>query len=364
VTRISRTLVLGASALGAWLGGADLGAQELRGRVVDAGSEAPVAGAMVIASDAAGGALARTLTDDRGDFVLGVPPATTVRSYQVVRIGYAAELFPTTALSFAEAHVLRIASSPIELDGIGVVADNLCGLEFEGSGSVYDIWLEARKALEMTRLTQSNRSLSFDTEIIARVLDPQDLSERERTVVPRRLSGRTPYYSLSGEEMTRGWVAPSDDGGLMYWAPDATALLSSEFEDQHCFGAELGDSQIVLRFAPNRERREIPDISGEVTLDRATHGLERLRFEYTSLPLPREAEGRAGGEVHFAAAPNGSWVVTTWWIRMPVLVQTERVLGRSSALVTDVVELREEGGRLVRIRSGSEVIQVGGRPPA
>jgi hypothetical protein len=356
-----------ALAAGSWLVCAGLAAQELelRGRVVDADSDASVVGAMVIALDAAAAARARTLTDDDGDFILRVPAGVEVRGFQVVRIGYASQEYAADALSPSRPGVLRVASSPVELEGIGVVADDLCGQHFEGSGQVYDIWLETRKALEMTRLTQTERTLSFDSETISRVLDPVGLTERERRVVPRQLRGRTPYYSLTEEQMAEiGWVATADDGSLRYWAPDATALLSSTFEEQHCFGAELTEDRIVLRFAPNRARQTVPDIEGEVILDRTSHRLERLRFDYTSLPLPREASGHAGGEVHFLGAPNGMWVVSAWWIRMPVVTvvweqNTVRAFQRAR-----VDEIREEGGRVLRIHTGAAVIDVTVPPPA
>jgi hypothetical protein len=359
---ISCSIALAAALL---LAVTDAGAQELRGRVVDAALDIPVVGAMVIALDATGEPRARTLTDDRGDFLLRIPPSVVVQRYQVVRIGYSSQEYAADALSAEESRVLRVASSPVELEGIGVVADDLCGERFEGSGQVYDIWLETRKALEMTRLTQAQRSLSYDAETVTRVLDPGDLSERQRRVLPRRLRGQTPYYSLTEEQMTEGgWVATAADGGLMYWAPDATALLSPTFEQQHCFGAELMEDRIVLRFAPNRARQRIPDVEGEVVLDRATHRLERLSFDYTSLPLPREAEGHAGGEVRFLGAPNGMWVVSEWWIRMPVVrVELQSVGSRTTERVR-VVELREEGGRVLRIRTGGEVIALPPHPPA
>jgi hypothetical protein len=361
-SRRKLALILVAACVG--LPGAELYAQELRGRVVDAESSGPVVGAMVMAVGAAGEVRQRTLTDERGEFVLRIPAASPVATYQVVRIGYASQDFPVSALSAAEDRVLRISSAPVELEGIGVVAENLCGEDLAGSGQVYDIWLETRKALEMTRLTQAQTSLRFDAELVSRVLDPRSLGERNLRVQPRVLRGLTPYYSLTGEQMTRGWIETEGDGSLRYWAPDANALLSAEFEEQHCFGAELEREKIVLRFTPNRSRADRPDIQGEVFLDRATHRLERLRFEYTSLPLPREAAGHASGEVHFAAAPNGSWVVTRWWIRMPVVTATWEQDHVRSFQRARVVELLEEGGRILRIRSGSGVVPVTQPPPA
>jgi hypothetical protein len=351
---------LGVVLAAALLSGEGLGAQEVRGRVVDAATDRPVTGAMIVALDAAGDVRARTLTDEVGAFVLTLPPGLQVDRYQVVRIGYGTQTFAVDALSAARASDLRIESSPIEIEGVGVVAENLCGDALAGGGIAYEAWLEVRKALEMTRLTQSNRSLSFETEMITRVLDPGDLAERQRDVSARRMRGETPYYSLTEEQMTlAGWITLDDDGSLRYWAPDATALLSSAFQEQHCFGAELGDAEIVVRFTPNT-RRPKPDIQGEVILDRETYHLRALRYEYTSLPLPSEADGLATGQVRFASAPNGGWMVTDWWIRMPVV----RESWRGAVHEARVLELREEGGQVLRIDTGTEVIQLGERPPA
>jgi hypothetical protein len=352
--------------VGALAGGEHAGAQEdLRGRAVDEDSAIPIVGALVIALDGEGVGRAQTLTDEQGDFVLRAPASVVVRGYRVVRIGYASQEYPASALSSEERRLLRVPSSPVELEGIGVVAEGLCGARFEGSARVYDIWLETRKALEMTRLTQAQQALSYDEEAIIRLLDPRDLSERERQVVPRALRGETPYYTLTTQQMTEsGWVGKADDGSLVYWAPDATTLLSPEFEEQHCFGAELRDDEIVLRFAPNRDRGEIPDIRGEIFLDRGTNRLERLSFEYTSLPLPEEAAGLARGEVSFRDAPNGMWVVSDWWIRMPVVTLTWRSRPSRSVAVARVRELYERGGRVLRLYAGTDVIELQPPPPA
>ncbi|HSH76427.1 MAG TPA: hypothetical protein VLA09_12135, partial [Longimicrobiales bacterium] len=160
----------------------------------------------------------------------------------------------------------------------------------------------------------------------------------------------------------RGWVH-EEQGGLTYHAPDASALLSPEFMEQHCFGAEVTESRILLRFAPNSARQRIPEIQGEVSLDRGTHRLERLTYDYVSLPLPRAASGHAGGEVSFAVAPNGLWLVTEWWIRMPVVTERSTRFGGSTVSNARVSEIREQGGRILRIRSGREVVDVTAPPP-
>jgi len=295
--------------------------------------------------------------------VMRLPPAFRPEGIQVLRIGYASRTYPLPAEAGSAPILLEIASAPIELEGIGVVADNLCGEAFEGSGRTYDIWSEAQKALAMTWFSQTERVLNFETELTVRRLDPESLRELDREATPRQLRGRTPYYSLTGSQMTEtGWVQRDEDGSLRYWAPDARALLSREFIDQHCFGSEITDEEILLRFAPNRARRGTPDIRGEMALDRDTHRLTRLSFEYTSLPLPREASGYATGEVRFMAAPSGVWAVAEWWIRMPIVTRTETTLGSIGArtIRTEVRELREESGRVLRFETEAEVIDVEG----
>ena len=316
-----------------------------------------MATALLIALDENGSLGGRTLTNRDGGFELRLATSFELDGLRVDRIGYGSQVYPAEDLDSAGPTTLRIASVPIELEGIGAAGENLCGAEFENSGQVQTIWLEVRKALEMTRLSQTERVSRFETERVERSLDPDNLSELDRSITPRELRGERPYRSLTGPEMTaKGWAEPADDGGLIFYAPDASALLSDEFSSQHCFGAEFTDENILLHFTPNRSRRSLPEIEGELILDRETYELALLRYEYTSLPLPGRA--RATGEVHFSAVPTGVWVVKEWWIRMPLLARVQQRWPGGSFERIEVREIREEGGRVLSVDTGSEVFEL------
>ncbi len=117
----------------------------------------------------------------------------------------------------------------------------------------------------------------------------------------------------------------ASSGAYRLWLPS----LSDEFSAQHCFGAEFTDENLLLHFTPHPFRGSLPEIEGELILDRETYELALLRYSYTSLPLPS--------------------------------VVRQRALGRPIEVV-EVREIREEGGRVLSISSGGEVVQLASPP--
>ena len=61
-------------------------------------------------------------------------------------------------------------------------------------------------------------------------------------------------------------------------------------------------------------------------VDRASAELRRLEFRYANVS-PEEQE-KAGGDVEFKRVHDGTWLISRWNIRMPVLEQSVR--GRSA----------------------------------
>ncbi len=120
-----------------------------------------MATALLIALDENGSLGGRTLTNRDGGFELRLATSFELDGLRVDRIGYGSQVYPAEDLDSAGPTTLRIASVPIELEGIGAAGENLCGAEFENSGQVQTIWLEVRKALEMTRLSQTERVSRF-----------------------------------------------------------------------------------------------------------------------------------------------------------------------------------------------------------
>lgn len=103
--------------------GAPLDAQEIRGRLLDGESGAPVTGAAITLMQGEGEELGRTLTDAAGGFRLAVPGAGYYRM-RVTRIGYGAivtdsvEVGPRETLEVE----LRALASAVPLEGVEVTA--------------------------------------------------------------------------------------------------------------------------------------------------------------------------------------------------------------------------------------------------
>lgn len=120
----------------------------IQGRVEDASSRAPVAGARVISADSS----ISVLTDSLGSFTLPLPSANEL-AVHVERIGYLAQRFDLPAEAPFRITVLRLEPAAIELEGVTVVSeaaievlvDNLERRRnaFPGSMRAYDrAWLE------------------------------------------------------------------------------------------------------------------------------------------------------------------------------------------------------------------------------
>jgi hypothetical protein len=139
-----------------------------------------------------------------------------------------------------------------------------------------------------------------------------------------------------------------------YFAPDAQALLSDPFLDTHCFRLIEGGPDraglVGLAFEPTGQNERVSDISGTLWIDRASVELRWLEYTYENLE-PEVRPGDATGRVEFLRMPEGTWIVTEWWIRMP-LVQVD-IGGRLP--VRQITGFRQSGGRVL------EVVEAGGR---
>jgi hypothetical protein len=159
------------------------------------------------------------------------------------------------------------------------------------------------------------------------------------------VNGVATFGSRSGEELSRdGYWYEDRNGAVLFFGPDASALLSEAFVRDHCFrlvpAADSGNGLIALTFEPipARTRPYTPaEIVGVVRFDAATSELRQIEFDWISL---RADTSLFGGEVRFAQDSIGHWYVSSWWLRMPrevLLVSGQAAVGRRQTLV-------EEGG--------------------
>jgi hypothetical protein len=325
----------------------DLFAQDVRGTVVDRSSGLPVTGALIEGLDAGDRVLSRALTDQDGGFVLRGTDGRGVSHVTVVRIGYETDRM---AVVPTDGHLrVEVSRAPIQLPGLGVVGDSHCDLGREGSSMAAALWAEAEKALLMSTVSQSEAA-SFEVERYRRELDPRGLRVLDGTTRLRSIVSDRPFVSVEAEVFeASGWVG-EDAADLVYYAPDAAALLSPEFSEHHCFWAESAGDEYVLHFEPNR-RRDVPEIAGAFFLDAETQQLGHLRFRYVNLQMPAEGQAVAGGEVRFTTAPNGRRVVSDWAIRMPVVEVNETTWRNRRTTPARVTRILEEGGRILSIQA-------------
>lgn len=97
--------------------------QQVEGRVMEVGTDAPITSAVVTALDADSTIVALALSDSTGRFILTVPEEVTAR-IRVERLGYTT--VETVRLQLGQLDRIplevRLRPSPIELDGITAVA--------------------------------------------------------------------------------------------------------------------------------------------------------------------------------------------------------------------------------------------------
>ncbi|MGH7565186.1 MAG: TonB-dependent receptor, partial [Gemmatimonadota bacterium] len=206
--------------------------------------------------------------------------------------------------------------------GIDVEVDPTCRIRPGEELATARVWEEARKALNATAWTQRQGLLRYAVRSTERRLDPWTQNvEDERTETRRGVSRGSPYVALDANRLAQGGFAHLDAETQVYYAPDATTLLSSWFLDNHCFQvvpvSEAEPGLVGLSFEPIAEGNQI-DVRGTLWLDARTAELSRLDFGYTGLP---RSMGRieAGGRVEFDRLATGEWIVPRWRIRMPVV---------------------------------------------
>ncbi|MEZ4416743.1 MAG: carboxypeptidase-like regulatory domain-containing protein [Gemmatimonadota bacterium] len=300
-------LLLGALAVGV----SALHAQvRVEGRLVDAGDDSPVVGAMVALLDDTG-ELTRTLSNDVGDFLLRAPAAGPF-SLLVERIGYRSQV--VSVPDPGRPVLVRLPVQPVALPGIDVQVEPVCALAANTSVEILAVWDEIRKALSAAALTAEPPLVfqvrTFEREL-ERDLDPRSL-RADTLLVPEGLG----FEFADAEQLeANGWTEPAEDGGTRYFAPSPDLLLSSWFTRAHCFELTATETdRLALRFRSGEAAHGVR-IEGSFVLDAAAARLSHIAFRFTGDRL-LNAEHQ-GGEIHLGGLPDGRWYVSRWTMRTP-----------------------------------------------
>jgi hypothetical protein len=320
-------------------------AQGVTGVVRHAQTSEPLSGVLVSVLDREGNRLRGTLSDPTGRYVVEVPMGRY--RLRAERIGLRTEVTDTFDI-----RNLGFVFQPIGMVERAVLIDGLvvdsrvqsCRIDRARAVRIQHWWQEIRTALDVSAALQNERFATFELERFEREWD-----EDVRRIVATRASSEVstssrPFVSESADHLDRlGFVQGAAAGQRHYYAPDAEVLLSDVFLKGHCFSLEEDEDrphQLGLRFQPVRGR-EVADIDGALWVDTTTAELQGLEFRYVN--VEGLGRSRAGGAVSFDYLPNGAWIVSDWYIRMPKMRARSSLRGRMTLDVTGYVDA---GGRV------------------
>ncbi len=358
-------VMLARAALLLALASASLGAQAVRGRVVQPDSVSPARGVLIAASDARGKEIARALTNELGEFMLALPGAGRF-DVRALRIGYRPTAAPPVTVASGDTAFVRIVLSRdlVRLAAVTVRRSDDCRARDQGGALVADVWEEARKALLVAQTPRTGVTLIAEWIQYDRQIDSTGRRVLDQVVHLSRSPSDQPFRSHDAALLARDGYVVEDSTGVSYFAPDADVLLSESFAATHCFqlaDAPLGEPGLIgLAFRPLAAARSRSDIVGTFWIDRASAELRALDFAFTGLPAAAE-RADPGGRVEFTPLPDGAWLVSRWEIRMPELerVQPSSVAGRRVRVVGSNIRLRGAkvvGGEITQVERGRSVI--------
>jgi hypothetical protein len=339
-------------------GSTRLPAQSVRGIVVDR-AEVPVPGVVVQLVDSASHIAGRALTNAQGEFRVVARTAGTYRLH-TLRIGFHPTDSPPIVLQTGPDVSRRIVLTglPVGLDTVRVAGRNACRA-LGDSGAAYAVWEQVHGAVTAASLTAAAQNLYTTVISFERTLEAD--ARRVRTQSSTVTSGyaREPWTSHSPEALHRdGYVVTDRDNSMTYYAPGLDVLLSPSFVEDHCFHLTSDRDRLGLAFEPTPDRRNKPEVRGTLWLDAKSAELRTMEFRYSNI-LP-EQDAVARGEAGFIRMANGTWVISRWNIRMPLLEHVVRSQSRGGDQI-QVIAVRVAGGELAMARQGKDTLWT--RPP-
>jgi len=317
--------------------------QDVRIEVVEASNGKPIVGANVSVFDSAGVLLGGGFSDQVGHIDLPTPLRSPFR-VQADKVSY--DTWLSVVLRPGGKPIrLRVGMMPTRLAGVVARTETACQ-QLSGPGTPAGaLWVELRKALTASAMTEAKGLVPLDVDLYERALDRSlgIVSERkeERTNIPRR-----PATGISWDQLDSARRG-NTSGGEIYRAPDAAAFLSDQFVKSHCFAAIRGygpeNGLTGLEFKPSKIGSQ-PELTGVIWLDPRANALRYLNFDYVNLPIPLRI-ARTTGRVDFQQLEGGQWIVQRWYIRMPRTTRvTATVVGSPSIVRDSLVGFQEVGG--------------------
>ena len=355
-------------------------AQTVRGTVYDQARPNPAVGAIVtlerVRSPLASSEHIRSvLTDESGSYSIR---AADAGSYRVLVRRIGSKPYRSDAFEVAASETRRLdiylerfrptASEYTELGRVTVLRITPCETNPVDAVRIAHLWDDARTALMATEISIRDSLVPRRLVRFVRNLNPETLEIQNETLydfsAPR--GARPGFTSPPGDSLSQvGYWRRVNKSNFKFYGPDANALLSQAFVEDHCFSIAADDNrpgQIGLSFEPVEYRRGGPaEIRGVVWLDSLTSELRSLDFNWVKFPIRGPTEN-LGGEVRFMRLPAGSWLVHRWRLRMPQEVIVPDSKGRLQVASARRFGILEEGGFVdsPRLRDGERPATIAG----
>ncbi len=350
-----------------------LAAQTFSGRLLSAADSSPIAGAIIQAHSARGESIASTTSALNGTFAFRQLQVGRYR-LRILRIGFqsfdAGEVLVDTIPPTAESRLYWIAR-PAILASQRISVQRSCRISSDSGSMVVRVWEEARKSLLLSLLADERGALDITRMNLSRTLDSSGRVVRRQRVLSERVQSFHAYASLAPDSLAARGYVQDDTSGVLFYAPDASALLYDTFAATHCFAVRDGTGdhtgEVGLSFEPNASRSGRVDIRGTFWLDRRSWRLRQLTFLYDGLPSPA-SETQSGGFVEFATLSDGALIVSNWRLRMPRLEKRDRISDGGARRVTlaptsrVVAAIEVAGGVVVSARRHGDVLYTAALP--
>ena len=339
--------------------------QVVAGTVVQPDSITPLAGAIVMVTDALGTTIARVLTGPRGGFSVALP-APARYSLTLLRIGYRPTVGPTLTIAAGETARTRIVAgrTVVALAAMRARERETCRVSTDTGLMVARVWEEARKAMLSSQLSSDGAPLYAEWVEYDRALDPNGKLVRQQRVRSSQHLTQHAFKSVPADVLREEGYVSEDSAGVNYFAPDAEVLLSDAFVSGHCFRlveSEKNPDLVGVAFTPSGDRRDMREIEGTLWVDRPSSELRYVDFRYRNLPEP-SSQAEPGGRVEFLRLAEGSWLVSRWHVRMPEVAKRDRVSQdgmRRTVMASTMLYLRAvrvSGGEVTRASRADTVL--------
>jgi hypothetical protein len=304
---------------------------------------------VLIFLDAGGTALARNITNERGQLSASLSPE--VRRVRALRLGYRAREVPMPTSGAGTARLdIAMLSIPALLEPVTVVAAASCPRR-DDSRAALALLEQARAGLLATIVAREANPAAMKLLSYERTMDGNSDRIERQSVHVDSVGRRVKSYeaaATASDFVEHGFSR--DSAGMRYFfGPDADVLLDEGFSNGYCFRIHDSErtrpNQVGLGFSAANKKKGRVDIEGALWIDTVAHTLKDINFRFMINPrvsgVPDE-----GGQVSFREMPNGMVLIDRWMLRLAA-VHSDTSYARGME-VRRFYFSREVGGEVAR----------------